>query len=93
MLIDQLIAHQSRVQKMIGEPVRASRYLSGAHGQWRVMECNHDVERMGWEMVFTDVGRVDMPALGRAARVGIHHAAERMLGIFAEDGRNQWPPG
>ena len=27
-----------------------------------------------------------MPALGRATRFGIHHAAKRMLGILAEDG-------
>ena len=56
MLLHQFIVHQSRVPQVIGQPVRAPCYLGGAHCQWRVMECDHDIERMGRKMIGTDVG-------------------------------------
>ena len=51
MLIDQFIADESGVLQVIGQSMRASRQLGGAHCQWRVMECNHDIKRMGWKMI------------------------------------------
>ena len=83
MLVDHFVAHESGVLQVIGQSMRALRQFRWAHSQWCVVDCDHDIERMGWKMIGTDMRRVDMPALRRAARVGIHHAAKGMFGITA----------
>ena len=56
MLIDQFIADERGVLKVVGQSMRASCQFGGAHCQWCVMEGNHDIQRMGWKVIRTDMG-------------------------------------
>ena len=69
MLINQFVADECWIAKVVGQPVLTAGKLSGAHCQRNVVQCHHDVKRVRPLMLGGHVGRVDMPELGRAAGI------------------------